>query len=83
MMRTTLTLDDDVVALIQRERLRTGETTRQATNRLLRQGLQRAGGTPPVVELPLLSGRPRVDITDTSAVLAAEDDEHIRSKDTY
>ena len=34
-MRTTVTLDDDVAALIESERARTGESFRDALNRLL------------------------------------------------
>ena len=82
-MRTTLTIDDDVAALIERERERTGETLRAVTNRLLRQGLHRSRRQRPSVTLPTLPGRPRVDITDTSGVLADADDEHIAAKGTY
>lgn len=82
-MRTTLTIDDDVASLVERERQRTGETLRQVTNRLLRQGLQRGRAQPSRVELPKLPGRPRVDITDTSAVLADADDDHLAAKDSY
>lgn len=79
-MRTTLTLDDDVAKLIERERARTGETLRQVTNRLLRQGLQRGRARSGQVELPTLPGRPRVDVTDSSAALADLDDEHLAAK---
>jgi hypothetical protein len=82
-MRTTLTIDDDLAALLERERQRTGETFREVTNRLLRRGLQRGEREPRNVELPLLPGRPRIDISDTSAVLAAEDDELLRTKGSY
>ena len=41
-MRTTITLEDDVAALIESERARTGESFRAAVNRLLRRGA-RAG----------------------------------------
>ena len=82
-MRTTLTIDDDVAALVERERQRTGETVRQVTNRLLRQGLQRGRNQPSPVVLPKLPGRPRVDITDSSAVLAEADDNHVAAKSTY
>ena len=72
-MRTTLTLDEDVAALIRRECARTGETFRDAVNRLLRSGARRplAGDPPP---LPLLPGRPVLDVSDVSALLAAFDD---------
>ncbi|MEX0659094.1 MAG: hypothetical protein WD080_08170 [Egibacteraceae bacterium] len=82
-MRTTLTIDDDVAALVERERQRTGETLRQMTNRLLRQGLQRGRAQRTPVVLPTLPGRPRTDITDTSAVLAEADDDHAAAKGTY
>jgi hypothetical protein len=73
-MRTTITLDDDVAALIESERARTGESFRTAVNRLLRRGARgyRAVGAPPLPELP---GRPTLDISDVSALLAALDDE--------
>jgi hypothetical protein len=73
-MRTTVTLDDDVAALIESERARTGESFRSAVNRLLRRSSRAA---PPSVSpaLPELPGRPVVDVSDVSSVLAALDDE--------
>jgi hypothetical protein len=73
-MRTTVTLDDDVAALIESERARTGESFRAAVNRLLRRGAGAwpAGTGPPLPELP---GRPLLDVSDVSALLAALDDE--------
>lgn len=38
-MRTTLTIDDDVAALIKQEMRGSGESFKGAVNRLLRQGL--------------------------------------------
>ena len=38
-MRTTLTLDDDVASLLNKEVRRSGESLKQAVNRLLRLGL--------------------------------------------
>lgn len=73
-MRTTITLDDDVVALIESERVRTGESFRAAVNRLLRRSARAAlPPTPP--RLPDLPGRPVIDVSDVSALLAALDDE--------
>jgi hypothetical protein len=71
-MRTTVTLDDDVAALIETERARTGESFREAINRLLRRSVrrQRPGADP----LPLLPGRPVVDVSDVSVVLSTLDD---------
>jgi Ribbon-helix-helix protein, copG family len=73
-MRTTVTLDDDVVALIESERARTGASFRAAINRLLRRSARPA---PPRVPPPLpeLPGRPMLDLSDVSAVQAALDDE--------
>lgn len=72
-MRTTVTLDDDVVALIATERAQTGESFRSAVNRLLRRG---AHSEPPreVPTLPLRPGRPLVDVSDVSAVIASLDE---------
>lgn len=73
-MRTTLTLDDDVAALIRSERGRTGESFRDTVNRLIRNGVRpgRPDKTPP---LPTLEGGPVLDVSDVSALLAALDDE--------
>jgi hypothetical protein len=73
-MRTTITLDDDVMALIESERARTGESFRSAVNRLLRRS-GRVGVSPAPARLPELPGRPLVDVSDVSALLAALDDE--------
>ena len=73
-MRTTITLDDDVAALIEGERARTGESFRATVNRLLRRGASIAPPSVPPV-LPELPGRPILDVSDVSALLAALDDE--------
>lgn len=78
-MRTTLTLDDDVAALIRTERERTGESFRDAVNRLIRNGRRpsRPKETPP---LPTLPGAPILDVSDVSALLAALDDERLAER---
>ena len=73
-MRTTVTLDDDVAALIESERARTGESFRATVNRLLRRGARAAPPSAPKA-LPELPGRPIRDVADVSALLAALDDE--------
>lgn len=75
-MRTTVTLDDDVVGLLESERARTGESFRAAINRLVRRGARGSSSvaTPPT-SLPLLPGRPGLDVSDVSALLALLDDE--------
>ena len=72
-MRTTVTLDDDVAALIESERARTGESFRDAINRLLRRSARKPGSS--ATPLPLLPGRPVVDVSDVSMVLAALDEQ--------
>jgi hypothetical protein len=73
-MRTTVTLDDDVAAIIETERARTGEPFRTVVNRLLRRSA-RSARSPVGRALPELPGRPLLDVSDVSAVLAALDDE--------
>ena len=73
-MRTTITLDDDVAALIESERARTGESFRSAVNRLLRRSA-RAAAPPAPSTLPKLPGRPLADVSDVSGLLARLDDE--------
>jgi len=41
-MRTTLTIDDDVAALLERENRRAGESMKQTINRILLTGLTHA-----------------------------------------
>ena len=79
-MRTTITLDDDVAALIETERARTGESFRAAVNRLLRRGARGEQGGPPA-RLPELPGRPILDVSDVSALLAILDEERRAVRD--
>jgi len=72
-MRTTVTLDADVAALVEAERSRTGESFREAINRLLRRATH--GDAARAAPLPVLPGRPTLDVSDVSAVLSALDDE--------
>ena len=78
-MRTTVTLDPDVAALLDAERARTGESFKEVLNRLLRRAGRRSDREAPA--LPLLSGRPLLDVRDSSAVLAALDDERRAQRD--
>ena len=79
-MRTTVTLDDDVAAIIESEQRRTGESFRTTVNRLVRRGAA-AGRPRPAPRLPELPGRPILAISDVSAVLAALDDERRTQRD--
>jgi len=71
-MRTTISLDEDVAALI--ESARPGEPFRSAVNRLLRRGARAASPAVPSA-LPELPGRPILDVSDVPALLSALDDE--------
>lgn len=57
-MRTTLTLDDDVAALIRQEVRRTGAPFKTTVNNLLRKGLTKGNGgeRKPFVVTPLPLG---------------------------
>lgn len=72
-MRTTITLEDDVVALVESERARTGESFKAVVNRLLRKAGRSTTSTS-APALPELPGQPLLDVSDVSAVLAALDD---------
>lgn len=61
-MRTTLTIEEDVAALLEREMRRTGKPLKQVVNRLLRSGLQQtavSGGPKHFVVKPKKIGLPR------------------------
>lgn len=81
-MRTTLTIDDDVAAQLERLRARRDRSFKQLINDVLRAGLaqmDRVGSASPgpfTREIDL--GRPRLpDLNDVSEALAiAEGDDH-------
>jgi hypothetical protein len=77
-MRTTLTLDDDVAAAIERRRRELDHTLKQEVNELLRAGLaqaEREAGEATEVQRfrvePFETGGLLIDITDVSAALEA------------
>lgn len=73
-MRTTVTLDDDVVAEIERLRREQGLGLSEATNRLIRAGMAAPrSGTPYVHETRDLGLK--VDVTDIGAVLDLLDED--------
>jgi hypothetical protein len=73
-MRTTLNLDTDVAAMLERERRRTGETLGQVASRLLRRAAApRADDV--AVSLPVIPGTLQMDVSDVSAALARLDDD--------
>jgi len=81
-MRTTLTLDDDVAAMLQRRARVTGLPFKQVVNDAIRNGLEprvegRVDVVVPSFELRL---RPGIDLDRASHLAAAlEDEETIRS----
>jgi hypothetical protein len=78
-MRTTVTLDPDVEAMLRNEMRRRGEPFKQVLNNAIRAGLRnmkrRDGAFKP---LTFDMGKPRVDLTKVSSLAAElEDDELI------
>jgi hypothetical protein len=60
-VRTTLTIDDDVAALVQEEVRRSGESFKSTVNKLIRRGLMRSerkGNKKRFVVTPLPLGLP-------------------------
>lgn len=67
-MRTTVSLDDDVVVAVQELRSRRGIGLSAAVNELVRRGLGGQDDRPTFVQ-PTSSGHARVDVTNVSEVL--------------
>ena len=81
-MRTTLTLDDDVVALIQRQERKQGNSFKHIVNEALRRGLTSSAVL--AVAEPLatyfLDTRAGVDLTRSLALAAELEDEALLAK---
>ena len=62
-MRTTLTIDDDVARLLEKETRRTGQSFKETVNRALRVGLVAVKRTPrkPFKVTPISLGLPHYD----------------------
>lgn len=77
-MRTTLTLDPDVAAMLKKEMRQQKATLKETINRALRVGLQAApnAATPPKpYRMGTLNlGKPLMNLDSTSEVLAILDD---------
>jgi hypothetical protein len=73
MMRTTVTLDDDVESLVQKEMRRTGKTFKAALNDALREGFARRGEAAPIepfrVEARPLGIVPGLDYSNVAELL--------------
>lgn len=80
-MRTTVTLDDDVEAQLRREMKRTGKTFKESVNDALREGLARRHAAsrvkPFVVEARPMGTVPGLDYSNVSELLeVAEGQDH-------
>jgi hypothetical protein len=78
LMRTTLTLDDDVAMLLKKFSEESGLTFRQAVNQSIRRGLiPQALGESITIPQPRSMGRPTVDLTQALSLIESLDDEKI------
>ena len=72
-MRTTLTIDDDIAALVEQEMRQSGDSLKGTVNRLLRRGLtaeDNASERKPFVVTPLFMGlRPGQSYDNIEALL--------------
>jgi hypothetical protein len=66
-VRTTVELEDDVLAIVAAEQRRTGESRGQVIGRLIRRGSGVGHPDPPT--LPVVDADILVDISDVSSVL--------------
>jgi hypothetical protein len=79
-MRTTVTLDPDVEAMLRKEVRRRGESFKQVLNDAIRTGLRDIGKRrseeafePPIFDM----GKPRVDLTKATWLSAELEDEEL------
>ncbi len=81
-MRTTVTLDDDVAAAVQRAARERGVSFKDALNTLLRRGLRAAAPTvqPYTVPSRALGLRPNVDLDQALRLAGDLEDEEIVRK---
>ena len=72
-MRTTLTLDEDIVAKLRDEMARTGTSLKETVNGCLRRGLEAPSEddltTPFVIEPRAMGARPGLDLNDIGGLL--------------
>lgn len=72
-MRTTVTLDDDLAKLLQREAVSSRRPFRDVVNDAIRQGLLGSNSSRPVIEVPVFDLGP-VTAENPWDVLVREDD---------
>ncbi len=72
-MRTTLTLDEDIVAKLRDEMARTGESLKETVNACLRRGFESPSDddltTPFTIEPRAMGARPGFDLDDIGGLL--------------
>ncbi len=77
-MRTTVTLDPDVEAMLRKEVRRRGQPFKQVLNNAIRVGLRDMSKSEAAFEpLTFDMGRPRVDLTKAAALAAELEDEEL------
>jgi hypothetical protein len=77
-MRTTVTLDADVEALLRKEVRRSGKPFKQVLNNAVRAGLRHRKRRDEAFEpLTFDMGKPRVDLTKAASLAADLEDEEI------
>lgn len=77
-MRTTVTLDKDVEAMLRKEVRRRGQPFKQVLNNAIRVGLRDMSKSEAAFEpLTFDMGRPRVDLTKAAALAAELEDEEL------
>ena len=74
-MRTTLTLDPDVAALLQQAAHEQRRPFKQVVNDALRRGLSAPSAPAPFVQKQYSMGRPRLDLTKALALAGELDDQ--------
>lgn len=80
-MRTTLTIDDDLAALLHEQARRTGRTFRDVVNEAIRDGLLRGESEPPCIPpVHELGIRPGVDLTKALQLVGQLEDEEVVRK---
>lgn len=81
-MRTTVTLDPDVEALVRQAMRERGLSFKQALNQAVRTGLGRHQGASvrPFRQRSFKLGRPRVDLTKALALAGELDDQQIMGR---
>lgn len=79
-MRTTVTLDADVEALIERVMRERGMSFKEAINQAVRNGLRPAVAVPPIRTLRLGGAQPGIDLHMATRLAAELEDDEVARK---